>query len=712
MSPTPIERLLKPRSIAIVGASARPEMMGMRALRNLRRFGFAGSLYQVNPRYQELEGAPCYPSLAALPEVVDAAFIAIPAARTIDIVDECGRIGIRAAVVPSNGFAEAGAEGRVLAHKLGEAARGHGIALCGPNNIGLINVHDRTVMWPAHLHDLPRPGGTALVTQSGSAGIALSQDDRALGFAYLISTGNEAVLTVADYLAFLAREDHVHVILMFLETIRDPAGFAAAAREAAARGKRIVVVKAGESAGGREAVAAHTGALAGEAEVYDAYFRRLGVIRAADLDEMLEMAALLSAYPAPPREPHVASVILSGGLGALLADIGAANGVSHAPLSAATREALHQVLPPYPRLRNPIDAMGLGWNVDMFESVLATLARDPTYGSILLAMDTTAAGGADTAMVLEMAAMCARLAPETEARFVFANNTTAGGLNAQVRARLDAAGIPYLAGMRESLAAIGQWARPPERPMDPPRAAGDWRDRAASAGVLTESGRFRLLSEAGVPMAACEPASSAEAASAAAAKLGYPIAMKGAGPGIAHKTELGLVRLDLADAAAVEAAFRDLQARLPRVPGAEIVVQPIAGPGVELILGARPTRGFGTLVVVGMGGTYVEQLGISSHRLAPLDREGAIDMLDETPLGAILAGARGKGPYNIEAAADAIAAFSRFADAAGDVLASIEINPLIVLEAGHGAVGVDLLMEPAAPADGSPCDGGDASHDL
>ncbi len=686
--------------------------MGMRALRNLRRFGFTGPLYQVNPRYQELEGELCYPSLEALPEVVDAAFIAIPAARTIDVVDECGRVGVRAAVVPSNGFAEAGEEGQALARRLGEAARGHGIAICGPNNIGLINVHDRTVMWPAHLHDLPAPGGVALVTQSGSAGIAISQDDRALGFAYLVSTGNEAVLTVADYLAFLARDDRVRVILMFLETIRDPVGFAAAAREATVRGKRVVVVKAGESAGGREAVAAHTGALAGEAEVYDAFFRALGVIRAADLDEMLEMAALLSAYPAPPPTPHVAAVILSGGLGALLADLAAAAGVSLAPLGAATREALHQALPPYPRLRNPIDAMGLGWDAEMFESVLATLARDPAYGTILLAMDATAAGGADTTMVLEMTGMCARLAPETTARFVFTNNTTAGGLNAEVRATLDSAGIPYLAGMRETLAAVGKWTRPLARPIDPVPATGDWRGRAASAVALSELERFRLLTEAGVPMVACEPAGSGAAAVKAAERVGYPVAMKASGPEIAHKTELGLVRLGLANATAVKRAFSELQALSPRGSGAEIVIQPMAGPGVEMILGARAVPGFGSLIVVGMGGTYVELLGISSHGLAPIGRESAIDMLDETPLGAILAGARGKGPYDIEAAAGAIQAFSRFADAAGDVLASIEINPLIVLESGLGAVGVDLLMEPATPTDDSSSEEGEANDDL
>ena len=241
--------------------------------------------------------------------------------------------------------------------------------------------------------------------------------------------------------------------------------------------------------------------------------------------------------------------------------------------------------------------------------------------------------------------------------------------------------------MRETLAAVGKWTRPLARPIDPVPATGDWRGRAASAVALSELERFRLLTEAGVPMVACEPAGSGAAAVKAAERVGYPVAMKASGPEIAHKTELGLVRLGLANATAVKRAFSELQALSPRGSGAEIVIQPMAGPGVEMILGARAVPGFGSLIVVGMGGTYVELLGISSHGLAPIGRESAIDMLDETPLGAILAGARGKGPYDIEAAADAIQAFSRFADAAGDKVRAATIGAEL---RGYEGAGVEI----------------------
>ncbi|MFO0997638.1 MAG: acetate--CoA ligase family protein [Alphaproteobacteria bacterium] len=693
-----LSKLFKPRSVAVVGVSPDRPLIGTRAYRNLRRYNYPGRLYPINPRYESFDGDPCFASLSALPEVPDFAFLAIPAARTPEVVEECARLGIKAIEVASGGYGESGSEGAALESRITATARAHGIALCGPNNIGLINIHDRSVTWPSPMAGLPKPGRIAVLTQSGSVGIVLCQDERKLGLAYLVSSGNEAVLTAADYLGFFAEDERVRVVLMFLETIREPRKFAEAATRARANGKHVVVLKVGRSALGSRAVAAHTGAIAGEAALYDAFFRRYGILAAKDMDGMLELAALLDAYPEPPPTPHVVPVTLSGGEAALLADLAGEQGVSLPELAAETVAKLQPHFPAFQRPRNPLDAYGLGWDSARIEGMFRALAEDPAIGTVAVAFDAPASDAADAKWTAEAAEMCGRLQGSTKARFVFMNNLAAGGMSPLVRERVDAVGIPFLSGMSNAFAALGQWtalarACPAAGRATPLPAA--IAARARDVEKLGEAERFDLLRDAGLPMSACRPVGSADEAVHAARAFGRPVAMKAGGAAVLHKTELGLVRLALADDDAIRGAFRDLTARMAaaKVNG-EITVQPMAGPGLELILGARVDPGFGPLIVVGLGGTYVEVLKSASLRLAPLGIEEARAMLGEGPMGTLLAGVRGRGPYDVEAAARAIVALSDFALGTGDRFAAVEINPLIVLEKGQGAVGVDLVLEP------------------
>jgi acyl-CoA synthetase (NDP forming) len=290
--------------------------------------------------------------------------------------------------------------------------------------------------------------------------------------------------------------------------------------------------------------------------------------------------------------------------------------------------------------------------------------------------------------------MCARIKPTAHARLVFFNNSAAGGLHPGTRKKLDVAGIPYLAGMGHTFAALGAWtalARPQVKAAKVEALPASVRARAEKAQTLDEAARFQLMADAGIPMAPCRAAASKAEAERIAKELGFPVALKGGGPEILHKTEMGLVRLGLRDAGAVGAAYDELACKLGNEKGGAFV-QPMVGPGIELILGARIDSGFGPATVVGLGGTYVEVFKAASLRMAPVGCEEALEMLRHGALGKILAGARGKGPYDVEAAADAVVALSRFALGTADLFAAIEINPLIVLE--KGAFGVDVVLEP------------------
>lgn len=696
MAKVRLDRLLCPRSIAVIGASTRKTSFGFRALRNLKTYGYEGPIYPVNPRYDEILGFKCYPSLDAVPGPVDAAFVALAAERAPEALEDCGRHGVGGAAVVASGFADAGGAGVDLQRRVVEIAARHHIALNGPNNLGAINLFDRATLWPSTLLPGIEAGPVALVTQSGSVGIATSQDERKLGIGYTITAGNEAALTVADYIDFLAGDERVKVIMLFLEVIRRPAAFAAAVRKARRRGQAVIALKVGTSESGARAVQAHTGALAGEDAIYDAFFQAHGVVRVRDLDEMQETAALLSAHPAPPPLRDAAVVTLSGGQAALFADLAERYGVPGRELSPATIRKLRKVLPPYANPRNPLDAFGAGWSPEVFDSVVDILTKDREVGVIAFSMDAPGSGGADSNWVTQMADMCGARLPQRRKRYVFVNNMAAGGLNPHVRNKLDGHGMPYLLGMRAGAAAIGHWLtmpKPRRRPKAPPR---DWAKElcAEALAARTDPERLDVLAKGLMPLIAARTVTSRKEAAETAEMFGYPVVLKGSAEGVLHKTEDGLVRVGLANRKALVAAYDEIAGRLAGRPDACVYLQPMAGPGVELVLGGRSVPEFGPVVVAGLGGTLVEVAREASLRLAPVTEDEAREMLAETRAGELLAGTRGRGPYDIEAAVEAIEVFSQFVAATADALAAVEVNPLIVMEDGMGAFGVDVIFEP------------------
>ena len=698
MKPLNLDRLLKPRSIAVVGASTRPASYGCMVMDMLLAHRFPGPIYPINPKRDEIRGHTCYSSLSGVPGPVDLIYVALPASAGPEIIAEAGQIGVGGAAVPGNGYADGGPEGKTLQHQLVENAAEHGIAICGPNNMGFINYHHRVAAWPTYIPAIDAPGKVALVTHSGSVGIALSQDGRALKYAYVIAAGNEANVGAADYLDYCVRDDNVEIVLMFLETIRNPARFAEAAQAAKERGKRIAVVKVGKSEAASRMVTAHTGALAGEDALYQAFFDRLGIIRVNDLDSLVETGTLLASGMTPSSLPHVTLVAMSGGEGALAADIASDAGISLPPLSEPT---VNRIKPFYPRFatpRNPIDAYGFGWNPEYFEGIMQALADEPGIGTLVLNMDSAAAGSPDDGMVREMAEICERLLPQTDKRIVYINNTSTAGINAEARAAFTKAGIPTLLGLNEGLRAVAEWIRLSQSHELP--ATLDQRDKALE--TLTsqpgpEAARLAILRERGVPMVETHVVESEESAARLLEKLAKPVVLKGTAPSLFHKTEHGLVALGVTDAGDIRQAYRRLSTLLAETTqdtaDAQILLQPMAAEGIELILGATYYPGFGMLIAVGLGGTLVEIIKKASVALAPIDMERARQMLDETPAGVLIRGTRGKGPYDLEAACQAVVTFSEFALATGDTLKAIEINPLIVLPKGQGVVGVDAVFE-------------------
>ena len=523
--------------------------------------------------------------------------------------------------------------------------------------------------------------------------LILIEDQRDLGFAYLVTTGNEAGATAADYLACMAEDERVEVILLFLETIRNPRLFAQAAREAARRGKRVIALKVGASEGGRALVQAHTGSLAGEDRLYEAYFKALGVVRVRDLEEMLETAALFCANPALPSCANVAVVTLSGGEAALLSDIGHELGLDFARLGAETVAKLRPAFPDYATLGNPVDAWGLGFDRQRFQLIVDTLLADPSLGTVMFSVNAASRRAEDVPYARAIAEAC--VAVRTDKRIVFVNNSVGNGVNPAVRKLLAPAGIAYLSGMRAGLAAVRNMAWLTRAATRSPLAPAE---ASSQAWPVDEPERFQMLTAAGVPMVKAEVAGDRDAAVRAAGRMGFPVALKGVADHLAHKSDLGLVRLDLVDAHAVATAFDELSATLARNTQGDargsVVVQKMVREGVELIAGIRNDPELGSFVIVGPGGVLVEVADRVSIRVAPVDDAEARDMLAETPAARLIAGVRGRGPYDMAAAARAIAALSRFGSAQRGALATLEINPLIV--GRDGVLGVDVLAEPHA----------------
>lgn len=670
-----------PRRVALVGASAEVGKAGRLLLDNLLS-GFGGEVVPIHPKASELLGLRAYPSVSAVPGVIDLAVIVTPAAATLGVIEDCAAAHVTVAVVLSGGFAEVGADGAALEADLVCAARAGGVRLIGPNCFGLIDV--RCGLNASLAMGLPGAGGVSLFTQSGSYGMAAFSRSAqgAIGFAKVLSAGNKADVNEVDAVRFFGADPDTRVIALVLESLADGPGLVQALREVTPH-KPVVILKTGRSGAGQRAAASHTAALAQDFPVARAVLRQAGAILVEDGLTLFDVAAALDAQP-PLRGRRIAIISNSGGTGVELADLCEAEGLEVPALSAGMRDAIAQHLPPHGSAANPIDVT-TAWPrfPAMYgESLRALLASDEIDAvvPVLLQRSALDAGVAD-AVIAEMQ----RAAEQGRAKPVHV--CWAAPVEGEpLRRKLLAAGLPCHDWAARTARVLARCrASTPDLP--PPRGAvlAPPNDVPVD-GWLEPDQVFRLLARWGLPVAPWRIAADAEAAASAAQTLGFPCVLKAIRPGLVHKTEAGAVQLGLADAAAVRKAFAAFERTLG--PGSALV-QAQAPRGVELVLGAVRDPTFGPLVMCGLGGIWAEALADVAVRLAPIGPVEARGALDDLRGRAVLDGLRGAPRVDIESLGQLIATLSAFVARAPWCL-ELDLNPL--LASGNHFVIVDARM--------------------
>lgn len=700
-----LQRLLRPRSIAIVGASDKVGP-GFNAWKALEQVGFENPIYLINPNRPTLFDRKTFPTLADVPDAVDAVFIAIQYERVIDAVRQAAAKGASGVVILSSGFGEAGEDGVEAQRALASIASESGMAVCGPNCLGFLNLADRVAMFGTSLPDSIARGGVAAIVQSGSIGIALLNAGREIGFSHLITSGNEAVTAAADYLEVLVEDPAVRVLVVFLEQLRKPEKFIACARRARALGKPVIVLKTGRSQRGREAAMAHTGAVAGSDAACDAAFRAAGVIRVDSLDDLIETAVLASAPLRPPKAGGAAMMSLSGGEIALALDNSESADLVLAPVAEAKAE-LAALLPPFAHIANPLDLTMVGlYDPTVAQRCAQALGVQSDVGALVLLQDAPRGlGPQQAARYSALLASVAAGAKEAGVPLVAVSNL-AGELHPTYADVAAKAQVPCLRGTQEGLFAVARYLRWATATSAAPQVESASRpgeqataqrrlDAVPSARLPTEQEAREVLAAYGVPGVRETLVASSDEAGAAAERLGLPVVLKGVVENMVHKSEAGLVKVGLATAADVRAAATEMLARAAAAGSGRmlgLLVQEKVSAVAELLVGARVDPDFGPLIVVGGGGVTVELYQDVALRLAPVDAATAREMIAETRAGKMLTGWRGKPPADIDAAAETVAAVSRFIADLRDAVAEVEINPLAVMAEGQGCRALDCVI--------------------
>jgi acetate---CoA ligase (ADP-forming) len=741
----PVAVMLEARSVALVGASPRAGSLGARMVEEVAKSPGRPRTYLVNPRYDEIGGERCYPGLADLPEPVDLALLAVPDIALEEQVRAAGEGGVRSAVIfgsavdPAAGHPGGGSSGLGLRGRIAAAARDAGMAVCGAGCMGFVNVA-RGLRAIGYTEADPLPAGpVALVTHSGSVFSALLRTRRAFGFTLAVSSGQELVTPAAAYARYALSLPETKALALVLETIRDAPALRSVLGDAAARDVPVFLLAAGTSAASRSLVAAHSGALAAGDGAWQALASAYGVHRVGDLAELADTLELLTLARRPGRrggasdpragsagDPRAGSGASPGGDGlatvhdsgferAHVADLAAELGVPFAPLTAETIGRLGAVLDPGLEPGNPLDVWGTGRDPEaLFTESLLALAGDPGVGAVALAVDLVPEYDGDDSY---RTALLAAASKTSKPVAVLASIPAA--IDQEAAAMLRAHGIPVLESTRTGLLALrhllSRAALPaPELPprghtplplppepapasltpaLPPCSAAAERRARwsaALTAGPLPAASLFDLLRDYGIPAVAARSAGTVNEALAAAAEIGYPVALKTDAPGIAHKSDVDGVRLGIADPAGLAVAYAGLSARL----GPTVTVTEMACPGPELILGMARDPALGPLIVIGAGGILAEYLSDRVVALPPLTGPAAAALIIRQRFARLLTGFRGQPATDLAALAATVAAFSDLVTDLAGQLAAFDINPLICTPAGP--VAVDVLTVPVA----------------
>ena len=693
--------VLEPRAVAVVGASREHGSIGSALVENLARCGFRGPIYPVNPAAREIAGLPAYPSVGAIGKPVDLAVIAVPAARVEEVVGECACAGVHAVVVISAGFAEVAGSGRAAEARLVALARGSGMRMVGPNCMGVLNTDPAVSLNATFAATWPPAGNIGMFTQSGALGLAILDYVRTLnvGMSSFVSAGNKADVSGNDLLSYWAEDPRTRVIVLYLESFGNPRKFARVA-PAVSREKPIVVVKSGRSAAGSRAASSHSAALASLDVAVDALFEQAGVIRTTTLEELFDVAVLLSTQPVPAG-PRVGIVTNGGGAGILLADACAAHGLDVPSLAAPTIAALRTFLPPAAALGNPVDMIASA-TPEQFAHTIEILGADPAVDALVVIYVPPMV--TDPEQIAAAIARGAGTVPSQKPVLaVFMSIRGAPALlGSGPRGPLPSYAFPENAA--QALAAAERYGRWRDRPRGTALSLGRFEREAVRAVVgrvlakaagpvwLEPVDLWTMLRAAGIEFAASELARPAEAA-ATAERLGYPLVAKAVAPGLVHKSDIGGVILGLDSAAAVEAAVQTLAARLDTVNLAleGVLLQRQVEAGIEALVGVTTDRTFGPLLVCGLGGVLVELLRDVVYHLTPVTDVDATAMIAKLRAARLLDGYRGQPAGDREALALVIQRVSALVEAVPEIR-ELDLNPVKVLPPGRGAIVVDGRM--------------------
>lgn len=702
MRPAP-ETLLpyfKPRGIAVIGASADPEKIGHGVLKNLLHpeFGFRGPIYPVNPKASEILGLKCYPSVLDVPDPVDLAVIVVPAAAAPAVMEDCGRRGIRAAVILSGGFRETGPEGAERERQCVDIAARYGMRLMGPNCIGVMDMH--TPVNTTFVAGMTRPGNIDFVSQSGAlcGGILDWAQARGINFSRFLSIGNKADVNEADLIRFLAKDQESRVLAVYVEDVKDGPAFLEAARYAAAR-KPVLILKGGRSQSGQAATASHTGALAGAHAAFTAAAKQTGLIEFHSVEAMFN-AALALAHQPLLRGDRVAVLTNAGGPAVLAADALESAGLKMASTSPEVRSALRPHLAPDAAVHGPVDMLG-GADERQYRAALEILLDDPANDGILVILVPTVLNRPAAIVEAMVTVLRERHSPKPVLLCLFGEAHLKGAYIAADRGGLPAYRFPEDAA--EAFAILrrrARWLERGESPTLPSAGQAAQRARALLAEVrqrgyraLDAAAGRALLEIYGIPTPQDRLATTPEEAARFAAEIGFPVALKLASPDILHKTEVGGVLLNISDEAAAREGWQTIvgraRAAYPRAEIRGVQVQPMIVGAQEVILGVKRDPIFGPLMMFGLGGVYVEALADVSFRLAPLSQTDAEEMIDEVRSAKLLQGLRGAPPADRPALVEAILRLGQLA-AECDEIEELDINPLMVLPAGKGVLAVDV----------------------
>jgi acetate---CoA ligase (ADP-forming) len=706
-----LEAVFRPKSVAVIGASNREGSVGHAIFKNLLLGGYCGTLYPVNPNYTSICGVHAYPNVTSTPADIDLAVIIVPASAVSQVVEECGRKGVRGAVVVSAGFKEVGPGGAALEHHTVDIARRYHMPLVGPNCLGVINTDADIMLNASFARSMPKRGNIAFVSQSGAlcAGILDYARGRNIGFSKFISVGNKADVTEIDLLRYLAKDDSTDVILMYLETLVDGRAFIELAREITgelAHRKPILAIKSGRTTQGAAAARSHTGALAGSDAVYDAIFAQAGILRVDTVEELFDFAVGFSRQPLP-KGNRFAIVTNAGGPGIMATDAAIRYGLDPATLRPETIESLKAKLPPTASLSNPVDVIGDA-TCDRYTAALKVVLGDPTVDGLVVLL--TPQSMTDIEAIARTIGEIALSSKKPVLASFLGHVDVSPGVRI-----LEQYGVPnyeFPENASRSLAAMYRYTQWLARPRTQERRFEADQDvvrrifakaRGEGRTFLPEAEALAVLKAYGFPLLQHGLAQNEDEAIEWLQKIGGPVAMKIASPDVVHKVDVGGVLLNISTPEEARAGYNKItngvKQKLPSARLLGVEIQAMAGKGVEVILGISKDPAFGHLIMFGLGGTYVEVLKDVSFRLVPIRQLGAFNMIHSIRAAKVFESFRGQPPADTEAIAECLERLSQLVTDFPEIT-ELDVNPLIVHAQGQGARVADVRIALAADAHG------------